>query len=124
VTDLEPVASVEEAIPLQEEVAKIHVDPQVRNYLLSLVEATRQDNSLRAGISPRGSLALYRVSQALAALRGRDYVSPGDVKEMTPPVFRQRLLLSSEALVRGIQPDRIIASILERLPMPEYRTSM
>jgi MoxR-like ATPase len=124
VTDLGPVASVEEAIPLQEEVAKIHVDPQVRNYLLSLVEATRQDNSLRAGISPRGSLALYRVSQALAALRGRDYVSPGDVKEMAPSVFRQRLLLSSEALVRGIQPDRIIASILERLPMPEYRTSM
>jgi MoxR-like ATPase len=124
VTDLRPVASVEEAIPLHEEVARIHVDHQVRNYLLSLVEATRQDNSLRAGISPRGSLALYRVSQALAALRGRDYVSPGDIKEMTAPVFRQRLLLSSEALVRGIQPDRIIASILERVPMPEYRTSM
>ena len=124
VTDLGPVASAEEAVPLQEEVAKIHVDPQVRAYLLSLVDATRQDNSLRAGISPRGSLALYRVSQALAALRGRDYVSPGDVKEMAPPVFRQRLLLSSEALVRGIQPDRIIASILDRLPMPEYRTSM
>jgi MoxR-like ATPase len=124
VTDLRPVASAAEAIPLQEEVTKIHVDPQVRSYLLSLVEASRQDNSLRAGISPRGSLALYRVSQALAALRGRDYVSPGDVKEMCPPVFRQRLLLSSEALVRGIQPDRIIASILDRIPMPEYRTSL
>ena len=123
VTDLVSVASAEEAIPLQEQVAQIYVDPQVRSYLLSLVDATRQDNNLRAGISPRGSLALYRVSQALAALRGRDYVSPGDIKEMTPPVFRQRLLMSSEALVRGIQPDRIIDSILDRIPMPEYRTS-
>jgi len=124
ITDLGPVASAEEVIPLQEEVTQIHVDPQVRNYLLSLVHATRQDNSLRAGISPRGSLALYRAAQALAALRGRDYVSPGDIKEMALPVFRQRLLLSSEALVRGIQSDRIIASILDRVPMPEYRSSL
>jgi MoxR-like ATPase len=124
VTDLKPAASAEELIPLQEAVAQLYVDPQVRSYILSLVQASRQDSALRAGISPRGSLALYRASQALAALRGRDYVSPVDVKEMAAPVFRQRLLLSSDALVRGIQPDRIIASILDRVPMPEYRTSL
>jgi MoxR-like ATPase len=97
VTDLQPVANAAELGPLQEAVSQIHVDPLVRNYLLVLVEATRKDTGLRAGISPRGSLALYRVSQALAALRGRDFVTPEDVKEMAPPVFRQRLILSSEA---------------------------
>jgi MoxR-like ATPase len=124
VTDLKPVASAADVVVFQEEVTRVHVDPQVRNYLLSLIAATREDNSLRAGISPRGSLALYRASQALASLRGRDFVSPTDIKEMAPPVFRQRLLLSSEALVRGIQPDRIIASILDSVPMPEYRAAL
>jgi MoxR-like ATPase len=124
VTDLKPVASAADVVSFQEEVTRVHVDPQVRNYLLALIAATREDNSLRAGISPRGSLALYRASQALASLRGRDFVSPTDIKEMAPPVFRQRLLLSSEALVRGIQPDRIIASILDSVPMPEYRAAL
>ncbi|MDR2617922.1 MAG: MoxR family ATPase [Treponema sp.] len=121
VTDLQPVASAAEAVPLQEKVASIHVDPLVRNYLLALIEATRLDSNLRAGISPRGSLALYRASQALAAVRGRDYVTPEDVKEMAPPVFRQRLLLSPDALVRGIKPDRISSSALDRVPVPDYR---
>ena len=124
VTDLKSVAGPETAVRLQEECTQIHVDPQVRNYLLSLVQETRQDPNLRAGISPRGSLALYRASQALAALRGRDFVSPADIKEMAPAVFRQRLLLSSEALVRGVIPDRIIDSILDRTPIPEYRTAL
>lgn len=121
VTDLERVASPEEVLSIQEAVTQVHMEAPVRDYLLSLVEATRQDASLRAGVSPRGSLALYRASQALAAVRNRDYVVPEDVKEMTAPVFRQRLLLSPESLMRGIQPDRIISSVLDRLPAPEYR---
>jgi MoxR-like ATPase len=121
VTDLKPVASAAAAGLLQEAVTQIYVDPLVRTYLLALVEATRQDTGLRAGISPRGSLALYRASQALAGLRGRSYVTPEDVKEMTVPVFRQRLLLSSDALVRGVRPDRILSSVLDRVPVPEYR---
>ena len=124
VTDLKPVADSAEITGLQEQCTQIHVDPMVRNYLLTLIEETRQDANLRAGISPRGSLSLYRVSQALAGIRGRDFVSPADIKEMAPAVFRQRLLLSSEALVRGVQPDRIISSILDRVPMPEYRSSL
>ena len=124
VTDLKSVAEPGEITGFQEQCAALHVDPQVRNYILSLVEETRQDAGLRAGISPRGSLALYRASQALAGLRGRDFVSPADVKEMAPSVFLQRLLLSPEAMVRGLEPGRIIASILDRVPMPEYRTSL
>jgi MoxR-like ATPase len=123
VTDLRPVASAEEVPPLQERVTQIHVAPMVRDYLLALVEATRREPNLRIGVSPRGSLALYRSAQASAALRGRDYVVPEDVKTMAPAVFRQRVLLSSEAFVRGVDPDRIIESILDKTPIPEYRTS-
>jgi MoxR-like ATPase len=122
VTDLRQAASAAETLSIQESVTQVHVEAPVRDYLLSLVNATRQDSNLRAGVSPRGSLALYRASQALAAVRNRDYVIPEDVKEMAPAVFRQRLLLSPEALVRGVQPDRIISSVLDRIPAPEYRT--
>jgi MoxR-like ATPase len=121
VTDIKPVVGAAEIGPLQEAVSQIHVEGIVKAYLLSLVDATRRENSLRIGISPRGSLALYRASQALAGLRGRDYVTPEDVKEMAAPVFRQRMLLSPESIVRGIAPDRIIGSILDRTPIPEYR---
>ncbi|MDR2103214.1 MAG: MoxR family ATPase [Treponema sp.] len=123
VTDLGPVVSWEEIAPLQEKVTGIFVNPLVKQYLLALVQATREEPNLRVGISPRGSLALYRSAQAYAALHNRDYVTPEDVKEMTLPVFRQRLLLSSEAFVRGILPDRIIESILDRTPVPEYRAA-
>ena len=123
VTDIKPVASAEEIAPLQEAVSHIHVEPVVRDYLLSLVGATRNESHLRIGISPRGSLALYRSAQAYAAVQNRNYVTPEDVKAMAKSVFRQRLLLSSEAFVRGIQPDRIIQSILDAVPIPEYRTS-
>jgi MoxR-like ATPase len=120
VTDLEPVAEAAGILRLQEDVTRIHVEETVKGYLLALVEATRQETHLRVGVSPRGSLALYRAGQALAAVRGRNFVSPEDIKELAPAVFRQRMLLSPEALVRGITADRIIASILDRLPIPDY----
>jgi MoxR-like ATPase len=123
VTDIKPVASANEIIPLQEAVSKIHVDKVVKEYLLTLVNATRENSNLRTGISPRGSLALYRCAQALAGIKNRNYVTPEDVKEMAKGVFRQRLLLTSEAFVRGIAPDKIIQSILDSTPIPEYRTS-
>jgi len=123
ITDIKPVARAEEITPLQDAVSRIHVDPVVRDYLLSLVAATRKEPHLRIGISPRGSLALYRSAQAYAALNNRGYVTPEDVKEMAGSVFRQRFLLSSEAVVRGVLPQRIIQSILDSTPIPEYRTS-
>jgi MoxR-like ATPase len=123
VTDIKPAASAQETAPLQDAVSRIHVDPVVKDYLLSLVTATRREPRLRIGISPRGSLALYRSAQAYAALQNRSYVTPEDVKQMAESVFRQRLLLSSESIVRGIQPERIIQTILDTTPVPEYRTS-
>jgi len=106
---------------LQEAVSQIHVEKTVKGYLLALVDATRNHHHLRSGISPRGSLALYRTAQAIAGIRNRNFVTPEDVKEMAAHVFRHRLLLTSEAIVRGILPDRIIQSILDSTPIPEYR---
>jgi MoxR-like ATPase len=123
VTDIKPVVSADEIALLQEAVSQIHVEPVVKEYLLNLVRATRNESHLRIGVSPRGSLALYRSAQAYAAVQNRNYVIPEDVKLVAKSVFRQRLLLSSEAFVRGIQPDRIIQSILDTVPIPEYRTS-
>jgi MoxR-like ATPase len=123
VTDIKPVACVREIIPFQEEVSRVHVDKVVKDYLLALVTATRNHPQLRAGISPRGSLSLYRAAQALSGIRNRNYVTPEDVKEIAKSVFRQRLLLTSEAFIRGVSPDRIIQSILDTVPIPEYRTS-
>jgi MoxR-like ATPase len=124
VTDLKPAAAPEEILPLQEGITRIHVDPLVKDYLLALVDATRHEPGLRVGVSPRGSLALYRTAQAWACLRGRDYVTPEDVKTLALPVFRQRMLLSSESLVRGVTAERIAASILDRVPVPDYRASV
>jgi len=123
VTDIKPVASAKEIAPLQEIVSRIYVDKAVKHYLLALVEATRGNPQLRTGVSPRGSLALYRSAQALAGVRNRDYVTPEDVKEIAKSVFRQRMLLTSEAFIRGVSPDRIVQSILDTIPIPEYRTS-
>ncbi|MDR1839754.1 MAG: MoxR family ATPase [Treponema sp.] len=123
VMDIKPVASAQEIAPIQEAVSHIHVDKVVKDYLLALVDATRNNPQLRVGISPRGSLALYRCAQALAAIRNRNYVTPEDVKEMAKSVFRQRFLLTSDAFVRGVSPERIIQSILDTTPIPEYRTS-
>ncbi|GHU22421.1 ATPase [Spirochaetia bacterium] len=121
VTDLKPVVQAAEIAPLQEAVTQIYVDPAVRNYLLALVNATRTDSALRAGISPRGSLALYRAAQAYAAVHNRDFVRPEDIKEIALPVFRQRVLLSPESMIRSINPDRIIESILNSVPIPDYQ---
>jgi MoxR-like ATPase len=123
VSDLKPIAAAAEIAPLQEAVTKVHVEAVVRGYMLSLASKTREEPRLRLGVSPRGTLALYRVSQAWALIHERDYVTPEDVKEMARPVFRQRMLLSPEALVRGIDPERIIDGILDAVPVPEYRSS-
>ncbi len=118
VTDVRAVTETGTILELQKQVVDIHVDPDVLAYILDIVEATRTDASVRIGASPRGSLALYKSSQALAALRGRDYVVPEDVKEMTLPVLLQRIILKSEALLKGHTAREHISTILEKTTVP------
>jgi len=104
-----------------EQAVNIHVDEAVMEYLLALVEATRTNESLTAGISPRGSIALYKAAQALAAVKGRSFVTPEDVKTLALPVFYKRIILKGDAIIRGLTAQSIIRQILEAVPVPDFK---
>lgn len=95
----------------------IHVDDTVRDYIVTLIFATRRHPDLLLGASPRGSHALYRAAQAYAALRGRDYVLPDDVKRLAAPVLAHRCLLHPESALRGATMADILSTIIEKAPL-------
>jgi len=102
----------------QEAVREVHVDDKVRRYILELVGATRENEDVLLGGSPRASLALYRTAQALAAVAGRNFALPDDVKKMVPPVLGHRLILRPEARIRKITPAMVLSRILSEVPAP------
>ena len=116
--DVHAVTSVEELRSLQEQVVEVHVEDAVRDYMVSLVTGTREHGSTTAGVSPRGSLALYRSAQARAALYGRDYVTPDDVKVLAPAVFAKRIILTPGAEIRGVTAERVIEEVVEATRVP------
>jgi MoxR-like ATPase len=97
---------------LARQVWQVHVDDSLRQYIVRLVFATRRHRDLALGASPRGSHALYRGSQAYAALNGRDYVLPDDIKELAPTILAHRCLLHPESALRGLTTNGILANIL------------
>jgi MoxR-like ATPase len=99
-------------------VRAIHVDDELRQYITHIVRATRGHESIALGASPRGSLALYRAAQAYAAIRGRDYVTPEDIKALWPPILTHRLILSSESRLRGRTVESILRDVVEQIPVP------
>ncbi|MFB3817411.1 MAG: AAA family ATPase [Candidatus Methylomirabilales bacterium] len=115
---LQPVATPAQLVELQEARRKIRVSPAVREYIAGLVRATRESPALRLGASPRGSLALLRAGQALAGLRGREYVLPDDVKALAVPVLAHRLILREEERLRGETVARVLEGILGEVPVP------
>jgi MoxR-like ATPase len=102
---------------LHDTITDIHIDESLEKYLLTIVRATRSHPDLAAGASPRGSLALYKTSQAFAALRGRDYVTPDDVKTLAPLTLGHRLILRPESQLRGHSATSILSEIMERTPV-------
>jgi MoxR-like ATPase len=115
---LEPVADPEQLTNLQQLRKEIKVSAPVREYIADIVAATRNNESLRFGSSPRGSLGLMRAAQGLTALRGRRYVLPDDVKRMVLPVLSHRIILNEEGKLRGELPERILEDIILRIPVP------
>lgn len=115
---LEAVANPEQIRGLQRARKAIRVSPAVQEYIASLVGSTRDHPALRLGSSPRGSLGLMRAGQALAALRGRDYVLPDDIKGLAVPVLAHRLILKEEERLRGETAPRIIEEITRQVPVP------
>lgn len=116
--NLGPVSSPEEMIALQREREKIRVEETVREYVVALARATREHPEVDLGASPRASLALYQSSQAWAALRGREYVLPDDVKFMAPWILNHRLMISPQAQLRGREPEELLTDILAGVPVP------
>ncbi len=114
---LEPVAGADELRELYDQVTDVHVDETLERYIVGLVTATRSHPDLALGASPRGSIALYKTSQALAALRGRDYVIPEDVRQMAALTLPHRLLVKPESQLRGRTSIGVVAEIVERQPL-------
>ena len=112
------VIAVEDLLRLQKEVRNIYVDRLVMEYIVDIVSATREHQEVYLGASPRGSLALYKGTQARASLYGRDYVIPDDVKELAEPTLAHRLIVSPAARIRNVDTRQIIAEILEGVPVP------
>ncbi|MFQ5578087.1 MAG: AAA family ATPase [Anaerolineae bacterium] len=115
---LKVVAGPETLRQNQRAVKEIAVEESVQHYLVNIVQATRRHPAVELGASPRASLALYRASQALAALRGRAFVLPDDVKYLAPFVLTHRLIISPQTRLRGRTPEAILAEVIESVPVP------
>jgi MoxR-like ATPase len=115
---LEPVSSAAEVLESQRAVQEIYVDPQLKEYIARVTHRTRSHADIGLGASSRGSLGLFRSSQARAALEGRDFVTPDDVKALAQPVLGHRLILKPNAELRGLTAAKILAQILESEPVP------
>ena len=116
--DLEQIMVAEDLVVIQKQIRSIHVDPSIREYIVAIANATRNHNNIYLGSSPRGSLSLYRASQALAAIRGRGYVIPDDVKLLTKPTLAHRIIVTPAARVRAITSTVVLDEILQSVPVP------
>jgi MoxR-like ATPase len=118
---IEPVMNAEEVVEMQQAVRRVAVDEQLVAYTLSIVEKTRQHEYLSLGVSPRGSMSLYRAAQALAFLEGRPYCIPDDFKRLALPVFAHRIVVSSRyvsTLKKVDQAEAMLSEIVESVPIP------
>ncbi len=115
---LKPVIQAQDLSVMQEQVSTILVEASVREYVVDVVRATRSHEAVELGVSPRGTLALYKTAQALAALRGRRFVIPDDVKYLAPPVLTHRIIISPQTRLRGRRPEEVMAEIVDTVPVP------
>ena len=115
--ELAEVASLEELQSAQVAVREVYVDSTISDYIVRLVNATRTHPDVYLGASPRGSLALYRAGQAYAALHGRDYVIPDDVKAVAEPALAHRLIMRTAATIRDVEQGTIVRELLESVPI-------
>ena len=121
ILELEPVATPDDVLSLQQAAQEVYVDGLVREYLVALSEATREHADAALGASPRASLGLFRTGRALALLRGRDYVLPDDIKELAVAVLAHRIVLTPAARMRGVLPERVVEELLNSVPVPGAR---
>ncbi len=119
--DLKAITSPAEIIQMQQAVRDVRMDEQVRSYLVKVVRATRDHPAVDLGVSPRGALALYRASQAWAAIQGRDFVLPDDIKALTPAVLTHRIHISPQTRLRGRTPEEVLSEVVTQVPVPVFQ---
>jgi len=115
---LQPVVNAEAILEMQRVARTVRVEASVRDYVVAIVRTTRAHTSVELGASPRGSLYLYHAAQAYAALRGRDFVLPDDVKYLTPLLLTHRLIISAQTRLRGRDARQIVKEVVEAVPVP------
>jgi MoxR-like ATPase len=115
---LAPVVQAADLVAMQQQIKEVLVEESVRDYIVKVVRATRGHAAVELGVSPRGTLALYKTAQALAALRDRQFVIPDDVKYLAPPVLTHRIIISPQTRLRGRRPEEVMAEIVETVPVP------
>jgi MoxR-like ATPase len=116
--NLEKVVEPEEILAMQTAVRQIRVETSVRHYIVNVCRATRDHEDIELGASPRATMALYRTCQALAAVNGRAFVIPDDVKQMAPYVLTHRLIVNPQTRLRGRRPEQVIAEVVATVPVP------
>lgn len=115
---LQPVLNTETVLAMQQAAREVRVEASVRDYVVSLVRATRAHTAVELGASPRGSLYLYHGAQSFAALHGRDYVLPDDVKYLAPFILTHRLMIGAQTRLRGRSAEQIVKEIVDSVPVP------
>jgi len=119
--DTAGISAVAGAVDIEkarEEIKNVVVDESILNYIVSIIETTRRVNAVAIGASPRGSVALLNNAKAYAAIKGRDFVAPDDIKELALPILRHRIILKPEAEIDGMKTDRVIEGILSQVKVP------
>jgi len=115
---LSPVVTTEELLAMQKQVRKVRVEASVRGYVVAIARATREHAEVALGASPRGTMTLYHAAQAWAAIRGRAFVVPDDVKRLAPHVLTHRILIQPQVRLRGRKPEEVVAEIVDTVPVP------
>jgi MoxR-like ATPase len=117
--EVRKICSPEMVMEMQRYVEGIHMEGVIEEYIVNIVTAIRRHTQVEVGASPRGSLSLMRLSAARAALKGRDFVLPDDVKEMAIPALAHRIILAADPWIRGVKPQTVVESILKEVPVPK-----
>ena len=118
IDSIEPVSDGEDIVEAQQRVKEVYVDPVLSNYIVRLSQATRSHEDVELGASPRATLGLYRCSQAFASIHGREFVTPDDVKVIAPYALSHRTILTSQARLRGREPEDVVRDLLARVEVP------
>ena len=118
---LEPVVDDKQILELQKRVEQIHVDDDILGYIADLVQGTRAHRQVEIGASPRGSLAIFKLSRARAVYHSRDYVIPDDVKEVVVPALIHRMIMKAESWVKGTDPKAVVDEVVKTVPVPRNK---